>query len=61
MCDLLGKSEPVSPVDTEGTTPAQDSVRPSVRQMPQGKRHGRLDQLSHIAFAHIPALNVCIL
>ena len=81
MCDLLGKSEPVSQVDIEDIrtptpvsldiedirtpTPVsldiEDIMPPSVRQMPQGKRRGRLGQLSHIAFAHIPALNMCIL
>ena len=55
MCDFLGNSEPVSQVDSEDVTQTLDAVPPSVGQIPQGKRHGRLGQLSHIAFTHIPA------
>ena len=63
MCEHLGESEPVSEEsDTEDITPASlDAVPPSVGQMPQGKRHGRLGRLAHIAFSHIPALNMCTL
>ena len=57
MCDLLGKPEPVPQVDTEGT---MDAVPPSVRQMHKVRDMGGLASC-HIAFAHIPALNVCIL